>query len=306
MTNNNLILNVYITMVGLGSITLESNNLSPNGQTFDSRIVKAPYSKFYINLRGNNINGRQIGLRRANVYYSWPNVVNKTDITVSFPVGAGYTTTTWSLPALTNYKSIAVLNQSLQDALAIAGMYLIDADGNFVYYATFTANETTYKVSLDLLKVPTSLPSGWSQPGNFVGYPTVSKTMKITIPTGSELAPMIGFDDNTTYDGGTTAIQYNSVYVPQLSKVSTIYVCLDVAHNSIPINSSTVIASFTSHNVPWGEMIAYEPSGGIDWFDIHTSSNVATLTLFDQNWNQLYVLDPASSIQLIVRDMPAL
>jgi hypothetical protein len=291
-------------MVGLGSITVDSNNLSPNGQTFDSRVVSEPYSKFYINLRGNNISGRQIGLRRANVYYSFPNVISKTDTTVAFPVGAGYTSITWSLPARTNYKSISALNESLQTALVANGMYLVDGDGNYVYYATLIANETTYKVSLNLLKVPTSLPSGYTAPSNFAGYPTVSKTMKITIPDNSELAPMIGFDDNTTYDGSTTAIQYNSVYVPQLSKVSTIYVCLDVAHNSIPINSSTVIASFTSHGVEWGQMIAYEPSGGIDWFDIHTSSNVATLTLFDQNWNQLYVMDPASSIQLIVRDKP--
>jgi hypothetical protein len=291
-------------MTGLGSISVDSNNLSASGQTFDARVNTAPFSKFYINLRGNSINGRQIGLRRANVYYSWPNIIAKTDITVSFPVGAGYTNITWSLPALSNYKSIAVLNQSLQDALAVNGMYLVDGDGNNVYYAQFLANETTYKVTLDLLKVPTSLPSGWTAPSGFVGYPTVSSTMKVTIPTGSELAPMIGFADNTTYNGTTSAIQYASVYVPQLSKVSTIYICLDIAHNSIPINSSTVIASFTSHGVNWGEMIAYEPSGGIDWFDIHTSSNIATLTLFDQNWNQLYVQDPATSIQLIVRDKP--
>lgn len=291
-------------MVGLGSISVDSNNLSPNGQTFDARLITAPFSKWYINLRGNNINGRQIGLRRANVYYSWPNIINKTDITISWPTGATYTNITWSLPAYSNYASIAILNQSLQDALVANGMYLIDSGGNNVYYMQLLANESTYKIDLDLFKVPTSLPATYTAPSNFAGYPTVSKTMKMTIPTGSELAPMIGFDDNTTYDGNTTAIQYNSVYVPQLSKVSTIYVCLDIAHNSIPINSSTVIASFTSHGVSWGQMIAYEPSGGIDWFDIHTSSNVATLTLYDQNWNQLYVMDPATSIQLIIRDKP--
>lgn len=291
-------------MTGLGSISIDSNNLSANGQTFDARNVSPPYSKFYINLRGNNINGRQIGLRRANIYYSWTNIINKTDITISWPVGAGYTNVTWSLPAQSNYASIAVLNQSLQDTLVQNGMYLIDSNGNNVYYIQLIANETTYKVDLDLFLVPTSLPATYTAPGNFAGYPTVSKTMKMTIPTGSELAPMIGFDDNTTYNGNTSATQYSSVFVPQLSKVSTIYVCLDIAHNSIPINSSTVIASFTSHGVNFGQMISYEPSGGIDWFDIHTSSNVATLTLFDQNWNQLYVLDPATSIQLIVRDKP--
>lgn len=292
-------------MVGLGSITVDANNLSPNGQTFDSRVITAPYSKWFINLRGNNINGRQIGLRRANIYYSWTNIINQTDITISWPLGAGYTDITWSLPAQTNYSSIAVLNQSLQDTLVENGMYHIDSDGNNVYYMQLLANETTYKIDLDLFKVPTSLPANHTAPANFPGYPTVSKTMKVTIPDGSELGPMIGFEDNTTYNGDTSAIQYSSVFVPQLSKVSTIYVCLDIAHNSIPINSSTVIASFTSHGVSFGQMISYEPSGGIDWFDIHTSSNVATLTLFDQNWNQLYALDPASSIQLIVRDKPA-
>lgn len=291
-------------MVGLGSISIDSNNLTLSGIPFDARVVNAPYNKFYINLRGNNLLNRQVGLRRSDVYYSWPNITNTTSMTVSFPVGAGYTNITWTLPALTNYSSITALNQSLQDALIAAGMYLIDGSGNNVFYMQFIANPTTYKVSLDLFLVPTAKPVGYTEPSGWVGYPAVSKTMKINIPTGSELSTMIGFDDNTTYNGNTSAIQYNSTFVPQLSKVSTIYVCLDIAHNSVPINSSTVIASFTTHGVPYGEMIAYEPSGGIDWFDIHTSSNIATLTFFDQNWNQLNIQDPATSVLLMIRDKP--
>lgn len=96
-----------------GSIILTEDNLSPDG-VFNATRVSAPFNRLSLNMRGLNLQGRRVGLKKLNLYYSWPNIKGATSLTVSWRIGAAYTNYTWTLPALTNYSSISVLNQSLQ------------------------------------------------------------------------------------------------------------------------------------------------------------------------------------------------
>ena len=280
-----------------GTIILDSNNLSPNG-VFNTSTVVAPFNQFTQNMRGLNLTGRKIGLRKMYIYYSWPNIVNDNSITISWNVAGTYSDFTWSLPAKRNFADVAELNQSLQDFCIDNGLYLINGTAN-VYYLELVANANSYKIELNEFKVPTSLPSGYSAPSNFVGYPTVSCTPKFTIPTGSELCDLIGFLAGT-FDGGTTATQYVSSYVPQFSPVSCIYITCNIAKNDVPINGSTVIASFTTRGTSYGAMITVETQASMDWYEIDTNSNLLEVRLWDQNWNPLYTQDPQTMIQLSV------
>ena len=283
-----------------GSIILNSNNLSDSG-TFSYNVNLAPYNTLRQNLQGCNLVNRQIALKKLSLYYSWPNIVNATSITVSWKVASTFTNTTFTLPSLTNYDSISTLNQALQNHLIANKMYLIDNNGDNVYYAEFVENPITYKCSLNLYLVPTSLPSGFSSPSGFLGYPTVSCTQKITISsTGNDFAELIGFAQGT-YDGNTSQIQYNSTYVPQLSPTSCIYVTCNLCKNDIPINgSATVINTFTTAGRPYGSMVLIEdqfPS----FYEIDVSGGVLEVCFYDQNWNKLQIQDPQISILLLIK-----
>jgi hypothetical protein len=280
-----------------GSIILTENNLSPDG-VFNATRNMAPYNRLTMNLRGLNIQGRKIGLKKLNIYYSWPNVRGATSMTIGWRVGASYSSFTWTLPQLTNYSSVDVLNQSLQTFCIANGLYLINSSGDNVYYISLQANPTTYKVDLSLFRVPTSLPSGFTQPSNFVGYPGASVTPRFTIAANSELIGLTGIDAGT-YDGAASNVVFSSVYVPQLSPVSTVFITCNIAKNDVPINGSTVIQAFTTRGTEYGAMIEIAPSE-VTFYEIDSNSNNLEIQLFDQAFNQLYVQDPQITVHLEV------
>ena len=281
-----------------GAIILNQNNLSPSG-VFNSSTTPGPYNTFTQNLRANNLSGKQIGLRKLTMVYSWSNIQNATSITIAYPLDAvSYTNLTWTLPANTNYPSIAVLNEALQSFCISSGLYLINGSDN-VYFAELRENLTTFKVELNLYLLPTSLPGGYTAPGNWVGYPTTSKTLKITIGANNELGNLIGFPAGT-YNGNLVATQFTSSMVPMISPVASIYMTCNIAKNDIPINGSNVIEVFTTHGVEFGQTIEVFPSQ-IQWYDIDLNSNNLEIRFFDQNFNLLNVQDPSTTIMLSIR-----
>lgn len=280
-----------------GSIILTEQNLSSSG-VFDSTVNVAPYNRLTLNLRGLDLTGRKIGLKKLNLYYSWPNVTQTTSVTIGWRIGASYTNYTWTLPANTNYSSVDVLNQSLQTFCINNGLYLINSLGDNVYYVTLASNASTYKIDLSLFVVPTSLPGGYTQPANFAGYPGASVTPQFTIPANSQLISLIGLPA-LTYDGVAVTSVFSSIYVPQLSPVSTVFVTCNIAKNDVPINGSTVIQAFTTRNTEYGAMIEVQPNE-ITFYEINANSNNLEIAFYDQSFNRLYVQDPQVTVHLEV------
>lgn len=280
-----------------GSIILNENNLSQSG-VFDATTTQAPFNRLTLNMRGLNLQGRKIGLKKLNIYYSWPNVLSGTVIPIGWKVGSTFTYFNWTIPKLTNYQSISELNSALQTFCIANGLYHITSTGSNVYYLSIASNSSTYKIDLSLFKVPTSLPATYTQPANFAGYPTVSCNPNFTIPSNSELSNLIGFASGV-YDGGASAIVYSSSYVPQLSPVSCVFMTCNICKNDVPINGSTVIQVFTTRNTEWGAMIEVAPSE-ITYYEVDSNSNNLEIQLFDQNFNQLYVQDPSITVHLEV------
>lgn len=280
-----------------GSIILTEGNLSTDG-VFNAITVPAPYNRLTLNMRGLNLQGRKIGLKKLNLYYSWPNINNATSITVQWRIGAAYSNYVWTLPARTNYSSADELNQSLQTFCIANGLYLVNSAGDNVYYITIQSNASTYKIDLSLFLVPTSLPATYTAPANFAGYPSASVTPRFIIPASSELITLTGIPAGT-YNGNTSALVQSSIYVPQLSPVSTVFITCNIAKNDVPINGSTVIQAFTTRGTEYGAMIEVQPSE-VSYYEIDSNSNNLEIQLFDQSFNPLYVQDPQITIHLEV------
>jgi hypothetical protein len=123
-------------------------------------------------------------------------------------------------------------------------------------------------------------------------------TPRFTIPSGSELITILGIASGT-YDGNTANAVFSSVYVPQLSPVSTVFMTCNIAKNDIPINGSTVISAFTTRGTEYGAMIEVAPSE-ITYYEIDSNSNNLEVRFFDQSFNQLYIQDPQITVHLEV------
>lgn len=287
----------------ISSLVLTENNLVPTGGTFNASTIAKPYNKLYFNLPS-NLSGKKLALQKANLYYSWANI-NATNNTfqISFPSGATFVDVNVSIPVGTNFSSISEMNNYLQTVMIANGFYLIDNNQDNVYYMTLIANPTSYGVSLVQSLVPTTLPSGWSQPANFPagGFPSTSKTMKFTT-TASGFNLLIGFPASTTFNGGASGQTFNSTFTPQLSPTSTVLVKCSHANNPLSLNNdSSIIYSFTTRGTSYGSLIEVEPQN-IVYYNITSNSNNLILEFTDQDNLPLQIQDPNMSVLLLISD----
>lgn len=287
----------------ISSLVLTENNLVPTGATFNASTIAKPYNKLYFNLPS-NLSGKKLALQKANLYYSWANI-NATNNTfqISFPSGASFVDVNVSIPIGTNFSSISEMNNYLQTVMIANGFYLIDNNQDNVYYMTLIANPTSYGVSLVQSLVPTTLPSGWSQPANFPagGFPSTSKTMKFTT-TASGFNLLIGFPASTTFNGGASGQTFNSTFTPQLSPTSTVLVKCSHANNPLSLNNdSSIIYSFTTRGTSYGSLIEVEPQN-IVYYNITSNSNNLILEFTDQDNLPLQIQDPNMSVLLLISD----
>lgn len=286
--------------MSLSSLVLTENNLVRSGN-FNASVNLKPYNRLYFDLPM-DLTGKKIALQKTSLYYSWPNISSTNNtFQISWLVAGTYTDVNVTIPANYNFADVSELNNYLQTVMIANGFYLIDANNDNVYYMSLVANPTTYGISLVQLKVPTSLPSGYTQPSNFVGYPTTSKTMKFTTDA-SDFNLLIGFAKSTTFNGDTIATTYNNSFTPQFSPVSSIFLKCSHANNKLSLNlDSTIIYSFTTKGTLYGSLIEIEPVN-IVYYTISTTSNVLIMDFTDQNNNPLPIQDPNITILLLISD----
>lgn len=286
----------------VSSLVLTENNLVRGG-VFNASTTPKPYNKLYFTLP-TDLTGKKIALQKANLYYSWANInADNRTFQISFPVGLSFTDVNVSIPIGTNFSSISEMNNYLQTVMIANGFYLIDNNGDNVYYMSLIANPTAYGVSLVQRLVPTSLTglSGWSTPSNFAGFPIISKTMKFTTDS-SQFNLLIGFASSTTFNGGASGQTLNSTFTPQLSPTSTVLVKCSHANNTLSLNGdSSIIYSFTTRGTSYGSLIEVEPQN-IVYYNITSNSNNLIIEFSDQDNVPLPIVDPNMSILLLISD----
>ena len=99
---------------------------------------------------------------------------NNNKFTLAFPTGAAAGTyTNFNVVIPDGFYTIPDLTAFMRQFAITNGLYLIDNNGAFVYYTPdFYVNQTSYSIQILLYTVPRSLPTGWTQPGNWIGFST--------------------------------------------------------------------------------------------------------------------------------------
>ena len=267
-----------------------------------------------------HLDGYEIALSQASLYYAWFNISRQLNNNTFFFTFPGKSVITIQIPD--GMYQISDINSYLQTIMIANGYYLINSTNQYVYYAQFIVNTNAYSVELDLNVVPTSLPTNWTAPSNFAGFPATSYTPTISL-LGNAFNKIIGFNNPNFGVGGSsqtsncavlscssnTSTQYpfpasasNTWTVgiaPQVQPNPTILVSLDCIDNQFA-NPTGTIFSITP-NVPIGTQIALYPQELL-WNRVRNGNyNQITLTMYQTNGNYMTLLDPNMTFILYLR-----
>jgi hypothetical protein len=290
------------------TLVLNQSNIVPDGQN-NKLIYRFPNSVLF--------SGNSIAVSSVSMYYSWFNIstsYNNNTFTYTWTIGGATTTYTGIIP--NGLYEIADLNTFLQYTFIQNGTYLIDASGKNAYYGEFILNPTRYAVQINTYLVPTALPTGYTQPSNFVGFPTTTFNPIITIPPN--LSNIMGFSANFT-----TPANVGNAYVPPANQTliaknanGTIS-CISSQAPNVQPNSSIYFAISNINNpfsLPSSIIYAMVPTGAVGTLITERPPQFAWNRLIDGTYNELrlsflgsdlqpiQINDPQMTIMLVIKE----
>lgn len=249
----------------------------------------------------------QVCISTLTMPYSFFNVTqsyNNKSISITFPTTAS-ATTAYNFTIPDGFYTVTSLQQYLQTQMIANNLYLIDAAGNYVFYLSLQYNPTFYAVQLVVAPVPTSLPSGYTQPAGWNGYRASSVTPTLVLAATGSIAPLLGFVAGASYPAAPAAVSTSilSTMTPQGSTVNSLIARCSLVNN--PTSVPTDIMDGFPINTTFGSNITYDPSFE-KWVDVRDGTyNSLVFTIVDQSLNQIVALDPNVSIVLLLRNKPS-
>ena len=182
-----------------------------------------------------------------------------------------------------------------------------------MFFVAIVQLPTFYKYGLQVLAVPSSMPSGYSLPtGTYASpawtLPPTRVTPQVTLPAPATpqqayLGQVLGILP-ATYPPTPLAINYqhNSDFAPMPSPVSCIQVTSDTVENCTNANNNLVY-SFSTSLAPYLSTFHIEPSN-LRWIPLRSFDALTSLTLsfLDGLGNPLAITDPSYNLTLLVKD----
>jgi hypothetical protein len=253
--------------------------------------------------------GMECMVSSAQIPYSIFNITeayNNNRFRLSFPTGALSTSyTDFNITIPDGFYTIDDFNSYMQQYAIENGLYLINNLGENVYYTpAFYVNAVSYAVQMLLYVVPISLPTGWTQPSNWIGYSTSSppRTPHVHILANSRFGDFIGFTTGTypTPILRTTNYSVLSNKTPIGSYVNSIIIHSSLVNNPV-VSPSDIIDAFQIVDTKFGSNINYQPS--VEKFVRLTKGTYNSMIIYltDQNNNPLTLLDNNLLITLLFK-----
>lgn len=257
------------------------------------------------------LDNAEISISSIQIPYSWYNISvfyqNKT-FSIIFPRGAGLTTTL-DITLPDGFYTVDDINSYIRQVCIDNKFYLINTSGNYVYYIDLSYNISAYKIELITFLVPVVLPSGWVDPGwgggtAGSGLPTVTRCTQLVILSTNYFNKIIGFLPGTypiTTPVPPNSFSKTSDFTPLGSNVNSIVVRCSLVNNPVTMPYD-IIDSFAISNTSFGSTINYEPSFQ-KWVSLAPGifQNLQ-ITLQDENFNDIKMLDPNSVITIIIKN----
>jgi hypothetical protein len=233
--------------------------------------------------------------------YSWLNCTtrnNNNKFTIYFPDAAS-SGSVYTITLKDGWYSVTDLNAALQQFCIANGLYLINAEGKYVYYLTLLYNSTFYSVQSIAQFVPTSLPVGWTQPANWHGYNATLLTPILQVTT-TGFGNILGFETGLFPTSNTVETSTLSTKTPQGTIVNSLLFRCSLINNqcSFPtdvLDAMPIMSAF-------GTNLNYQPPQ-LKWLDLTSGVFQSfTITICDQNLNPMFILDNNVCISILLKN----
>jgi hypothetical protein len=202
--------------------------------------------------------------------------------------------------------SIVILISMIQTALVNAGAYLIDANGDNVFFIQLIENSTYYSAQVDVSAAPTLIGT-YTRPATGLyssggsGLPTTARVPRLVIDN-AEFGKIIGFAAGQFPSASsTTPASFLSTLPPQINPVSAYVVRCSLVNNSFTAPPD-ILTVFTSQGTEAGQLISYQPNE-FSWMKVNDGSySIITITIVDQLERFVKFRDPNLLISLSFRE----
>ena len=239
---------------------------------------------------------KEVALGQLLIYYSWRNMTSTFGNLSSF--GYIWGTNTYLFSFLPGYYSIGDISGYIQQRMKANGHYLVDNNGDDVFYLSIQENAIYYAATLTVTPLPSVLPSGWTNPASVVLSGRSPQLLIATQASGN----LIGFNTGTFPPSAATAITYvNSTFTPQIHPVSTVNVNCDLVNNFITNIYPQVIYSFNA-DVAYGSQLIINPNNPYFFKALDRDYTEIRIYLTDQQNRPLEVLDREITAVLLLRE----
>lgn len=249
-----------------------------------------------------DLTGCEIAVSNITMYYSWDNINGTTlqNNRFSYFWTSGTTTTEYQVVIPDGLYEIADINAYLQYVFIQNGHYLVNSASQNVYYAEIIINPTQYAVQLNTYAVPTSLPSGFTNPAGLV-FPTTTFNPSVVFPANfNEIVGFTaGFASGLNVGGGNT-LSFLSTSAPQVQPNSAVLIAMSGIDNKYA-NPSSIIYS-VAPNVGLGELIVEKPAQFNFNRLLSGTYNQIRIGFLGTNLAPITIRDPNMTIILVIRD----
>jgi hypothetical protein len=284
-----------------------SYNLVINGSNVVNAL-KNTYRYDFINGTFEIAEGSEIMITSLQIPYSWFNITarNNNNIFRFYWPTASATYNTFTITLPDGFYTTTSLNAYIQQFCVANGFYLIEnSTQNYVYYINVLFNPTYYANQIILKTVPTVIPAGFTAPANWAGYPTVSRTPYVEILSTNHFGKFLGFTAGNygilSTAGGPPTVAYsvNSNTTPVGSTVNSLVIRCSLVNNNV--SSQTDVVDAFAINGDFGRNLNF--NNNIEkWIKLNAGRYSSfTVSIVDQNMNDIQILDSNILINFIVR-----
>ncbi len=213
--------------------------------------------------------------------------------------------TTYNVTMADGYYDFNAINLNIQYNLVRNKLYLenINNPSQVLYYISVSANSIQYASEINISFVPSTMPTGFQIPsGATWTLPTSNRYPQLILSTG--LRKLFGFTTQTTFPTSQTvpATPVNAGFIsngyPVLSPVFTyLLTCNMVSSNVSPVPTLFYQVPLTKS---FGSLIS-ETVAQTNGITVNPSIyNFIEITLLDQEYNTLSLIDPELTISLVI------
>ena len=258
-----------------------------------------------------------IALSQIQLYYSWYNVssqLNNNKFSYTWLIGS--TLTTFEIVIPDGLYEFETLNEYLQFEMIKNGTFLQNESQDNVYYIEIILNASRYSVQINTYNFPTALPTNYTTPSNFVGFPTSTFNPQIIIK--SKFNEILGFDlittdlnQNNSYvvpanqnliQKLNTTISYISTIAPNIQPNNNLLLSLSNIDN-VYASPTSILYSIGTNGAQFGGLINETPTTYAFAKLIPGTYNEIRVNLYGPNLQPIKILDPNITMIFVLKNI---